>query len=377
LDSDSGTGASWADYNNDGFLDIYVSNWKYIKDNPNAKPQDNILYKNNGNETFTNVTREAGVIGIPDCPNYPSRKYINSNIKNSYQPIWFDYNNDGLQDLFVATDTWISPLYKNNGDGTFDDVTYETGLCVPGTGMGVAVSDFDTDGDFDLYVTNTGSNYFWRNNGDGTFTEIAQKLGVDDTGQGWGTALLDFDNDMDDDIFVVNGAHADTIFNMEDVDLRNIDELYENVGSNKFIKSGKISGLKGNCVKDSAAFADYNNDGYIDAYVTASSHNPGIYNSLYENKGKGLHSLRLKLVGTKSNRDAIGAVVKVTIENIVRKIPVVNGTSFRSQYSMPLIIGTGAHTQVDSLEILWPSGIVQKLQNIATDRMITVTEKAK
>ena len=134
--------------------------------------------------------------------------------------------------------------------------------------------------------------------------------------------------------------------------------------------------MKGNWIKDSL-IADYNNDGYIDAYVTANRHIPGVYNSLYENKGKGLHSLRLKLVGTKSNRDAIGAVVKVTIENFVRKIPVVNGTSFRSQYSMPLIIGTGSHKVIESLEISWPSGIVQRVKNIATDRMITVTENAE
>ena len=376
-DNDSGMGASWADYNNDGFLDLYVSNWLYDKDNPNSEAQNNILYKNNGNGTFTNVTNTAKVLGIPNCPNYPPESFVSSRLKNSYQPIWFDYNNDGLQDLFVATDSWVSPLYKNNGDGTFEDVTYDAGLCVPGTGMGVTVSDYDTDGDFDLYVTNTGSNYFWQNNGNGTFTEIAQKLGVDNKGQGWGTALLDFDNDMDDDIFVVNGAHADTIGNVSDVDLRNEDEIYEHVGKNRFIPSGKISGLKGNWIKDSAAFADYNNDGYIDAYVTANRHIPGVYNSLYENKGKGLHSLRLKLVGTKSNRDAIGAVVKVTIENFVRKIPVVNGTSFRSQYSMPLIIGTGSHKVIESLEISWPSGIVQRVKNIATDRMITVTENAE
>lgn len=378
LSSGQAQGAAWDDYDHDGYLDLYIANWLQSS-HPSlfqgSVAEKNMLWHNNGNGTFTNVTDRAGVSGFPDCPNYPPRKYIQSQSKNSFQPIWFDFNNDGYDDLFVATDTWISPLYRNNGDGTFTDVTYKAGLCTPGTGMGVAVTDLDHNGYQDLYVSNTGSNYLWMNQGNGTFKEEAASRGVANPGQGWGVIFADLDNDGDQDLYVANGTiNSDEAGSGNPgVDRRNLDAVYENSGG--YFRDVTVhAGVSGSWFKQAAAAADYNHDGKVDIYVAARAHPQGLQNSFYRNTSPSGHYLEVSLTGVQDNRDAIGATIEVTAGTLVQKTEVLNSSSFFSQHSLVQHFGLGSRTKVDTVTVVWPSGKVQQLSDVPADKMLSITE---
>ena len=336
-----GTGAAWADYDNDGDLDLYIINFE----------RRNILYRNNGDGTFTDVTEEAGV----------------GHNGMSLQPIWFDYNDDGLLDLFVATDFGISPLYRNNGDGTFTDVTEEAGLLKYGEGMGVDVGDFDNDGDLDIYVTNYDENYLWRNNGDGTFTDVAEELGVDDDNTGMGVHFFDFDNDGDLDLYITNGFMGESA--KKSFKQKNV--FYVNNGDGTFTELTEKAGLVNEAVGRGAAFGDYDNDGDVDIYVI-NVDSPSI---LYRNEvGNRSNWLIIRTVGTISNRDGIGAKVKVIAGNLIQIQTVISGSSYLCQNSLQLEFGLADHTMVDEIEIIWPSGIVQRLHDISANQIITIKE---
>jgi len=379
-DAYNSQGVAWGDFNNDGFLDLYVANFGTLV-NSSYKYEPNILYKNNGDGTFTNITQKAGVTGETRCPNLimklPTVESIDGKqYKPSYQPIWFDYNNDGLLDLFVATDSLVSPLYRNNGNDTFTDVTYEAGLCRYGTGMGVTVGDYDNDGNLDLYVTNTGNNYLWRNNGDGTFSEVAYKANVADIGQGWGTHFFDYDNDGDLDLYVANGAiDRDKWKTDAEIKRRSTDIFYENIGNGKFIPVTREVGIYDQTIKRGAAFGDFNNDGFIDIYVVTFSYTGKVMHHLYQNQGNKNHWITIQLVGTKSNRDGVGAKVKVTAGGKSQIQQVISGSSFLSQNSLWLTFGLGRSKNINTIEISWPSGIKQTLTNIKADQKIVVSEK--
>jgi len=198
VDTYEGRGVAWADYNGDGLLDLYVANHgrREKEDVEVHFFEPNILYRNNGDGTFTNVTQPAGVEGTARCsfvasPSEPQKEFkqddlrdwlpdfitVGGELKLAFQPLWFDYNNNGLADLLVTNENGVSPLYRNNGDGTFTDVTEAAGLCRWATAMGVTAGDYDNDGYFDLYITNVTSmvSFLWHNNGDGTFTEVSQE----------------------------------------------------------------------------------------------------------------------------------------------------------------------------------------------------------
>ncbi|MCH7883576.1 CRTAC1 family protein [Patescibacteria group bacterium] len=382
-----GHGVAWADYNNDGYLDIYVSNWYVAAQNANTADaaikayrfEPNILYRNNGDGTFTNITKEAGVIGNAQCDKLKeiadriTRKMMDVNLRFPYQPIWFDYNNDGRMDLFVATDNLVSPLYRNNGDGTFNDVTEEAGLCKLGTGMGVTVGDYDNNGYLDIYVTNHGKNYLWQNKGDGTFLEVAEKVGVADRGMGWGTAFFDYDNDGDLDLYVVNGTQNPAQFNKPGVKQNDLDELFQNNGDGTFTKITNEAGIYGNQPKAAAAFADYNNDGFIDIFVRGRRNNDE--GRLYQNKKNRNNWLTLQLIGTKSNRDGVGAriIIKSGATSQIREVT--SGDSYLAQNGLWQTFGLGSTSIVDTVEIIWPSGIKQKLHNIKVNQKMVITEK--
>lgn len=380
----SGTvGAAWADYDNDGYLDLYVASYGY-PDGPETAEytlDPNILYRSNGDSTFTDVTERAGVTGLTACGlppmRFPHVKKVEGGLKRSFQPVWFDYNNDGRIDLFIATDSAVSPLYKNNGDGTFSEVTKEAGLCRVATNMGVTVGDYDTDGDLDLYTTNSGANFFWNNNGDGTFSEVAAETKTSDfLSVGWGVGFFDYDNDGDIDLFVANSV-LDSKFSRKSPGFGKygIDKLYENTGVGTFAEMGRKQGIFGTDPKKAAAFGDYDANGFIDIVVMSSSFAAEDKGRLYENRGNGNHWITVRLVGTKSNRDGVGTIITVASGAVRQTRQVTSGESYISQNSPWQTFGLGARRSADAIEIHWPSGVVQRLANVPANQILTVLEE--
>jgi hypothetical protein len=381
-----GRGAAWADYDNDGYLDIYVANYGNNTDGSTYISEPNILYHNNGNGTFTNVTEKLGVTGYANCPGLTDRVSGSQKTiglyKQSFQPIWFDYNNDGLVDLYVSTDSDVSPLYRNNGNGTFTDVTASAGLCHVGSGMGVTVGDYDGSGNLSIYMTNTGPNFLWHNNGDGTFSFKARDLGLSDELQiGWGTNFFDYDNDGNLDLYVTNGD----VVNRTNLDSKShrlfqkvgkttIDRLFKNDGGGRFTEVGSQEGIYGDDAKEAAAFGDYDNDGFIDIFVATGFAKDKPLHRLYHNTPNGNHWLTVKLIGTKSNRDAVGAKLTLSSSGKKQVRQVISGSSYLAQNSLWQTFGLGKETKIDWLEIGWPSGIKQTLTDVKVDQKLVVTE---
>ena len=337
----TGHAAAFFDYDNDGYLDIYVT-----IDGP-----PNILYHNNGDGTFSNATSAAGVGATG----------------TSVGIAFGDYDNDGHLDIYVGNfwkDTDV--LYRNNGDGTFTDVTDEAGVTKKLSTGGVAFGDYDNDGHLDIYVGNgDGANVLYRNNGDGTFTDVTDEANVGHTGAADNVAFGDYDNDGYLDIYVVNG----TIYAREEVDV-----LYRNNGDGTFIDVTDEAGIGGEGPGIGVAFGDYNNDGFLDIYVSNGSMLKAA-NVLYRNNGNMNDWLHIKIVGTKSNKDGIGARVKV-VAGALSMIRQVGGDSAYSQNSLPVEFGLGRNTEADLVEIRWPSGIVDTFTNVRANQVIEVTEGA-
>ena len=385
-DDSHGTSAAWADFNNDGLLDVYVTNFgsfpgqEFSVNNPVYRHEPNILYQNNGDGTFTNVTKEAGVVGLLDCPVYRESPHgLALKVKVSFQPIWFDYNNDRFMDLLVISDTFMSPLYKNNGNGTFTEVTAQAGLCGPerDSNMGVAVGDYNNDGYLDIFVNDNGDDYLWQNKGNGTFKNIVKEAGVNEPGYGWGTEALDYDNDGLLDILVVNGHNRIPAKSYFIPNLKNNDqnELFKNNGNGKFSAVGLKEGLRGNDINFSAAVADYNNDGFPDIFIpTWGERHSSSGSALYKNRGNSNHWLTVHLVGSTSNRDGVGArlVLKAGGKHQTREV--VSGSSYVSQSTPWPTFGLGRYQTAESLEIIWPSGLTQTFKDIKTNQKIIIRE---
>ncbi len=384
-------GASWVDYNNDGLLDIYVSTWgagRFDLDH-NITFEPDILYRNNGDGTFTNVTKQAGLDGLVKCkviksysPFPKDKNWLITNVpptiwKPHWQPIWFDFNNDGAMDFYVGNDAGVGQLFRNDGQGNFTDVTDQAGLCQEGSGMGVSVGDYDNDGYMDLYVTHSQRNMLWHNNHDGTFTEVSEESGVANFGSlGWGTEFLDYDNDGNLDLYAVSGATGLTRV-MKYIS-NTSDKLYKGDGKGSFKDVSKNEGIFGNDPKTGAAIADINNDGFMDIFVTSDRTDPkrGGRSAarLYLNRSNGNHWIKIELVGTKSNRNAIGARIAVTANGKTQMRQIVAGSSFLSQSTLWPIFGLGKVDRIDKIEINWPSGQFQRLTNITADQKMTITE---
>lgn len=372
VDSLHGNSASWADYDNDGFLDLYVANYGlHIPIGVTNEP--NILYHNNGNGTFTNVTEELAVVGLPTCFTdnfFKSHSKANGD-KESYQPLWFDYNNDNKIDLFVTNDRGINVLYKNTGSG-FQDVTSQAGLCILGTGMGVTANDYDNNGWTDLYITNISYNYLYTNQ-KGKFSEHAYEVTQDVDAIGWGTHFFDYDNDNDIDIYATNG----TLEVHKEIDKRvtKQDSLFTNDGkgifSNVALQEGIINENSG---RRAAAFGDYNNDGFLDILLGGSQKDNSITSTIYKNKGNKNNWITIRLIGKQSNRDSIGAKIAVTAGGKKQTREVINSSSFRSQNSPWQTFGLGQTNKIDSLEIQWPSGTKKILKNVAVNKIIDISE---
>ena len=228
-DAGNSHGTAWADYDGDGDLDLYVNDFNGA----------NVLYQNDGDGTFTDVTSTAGV----------------GDTGEGYSTAWADYDGDGDLDLYVANNGGANTLYQNDGDGTFTDVTSVAGVGDTGEGQGTAWADYDGDGDLDLYVANTsgGANVLYRNNGDSTFTDMSNAAGVGDTGNGRNTAWADYDGDGDLDLYVTNYNSANA--------------LYQNDGNGTFTDVASTAGVANTGSDQGTAWVDYDGDGDLDLYV--------------------------------------------------------------------------------------------------------------
>lgn len=426
----AGVGGPWysmgvtvGDYNNDGYPDLFISNYGH-----------NVLYKNNGDGTFTDVTKRAKIGGGEN--NF------------SVGAVWLDYDNDGFLDLYVgnyltfdpnykyyyAPDGFPGPLaydaqpdvlYHNNGDGTFEEVTKKMGIIdVDGRAMGVGAIDYDDDGFVDIYVANDHSmNYLWHNNGEKSFTDMGTPSGTafgqsgesavsmsvdfsdylgnglmdmfisDDkycrlyenkgngifteqsypsgiampAGQfvGWSSSFFDYNNDGLVDIYKTNGA-LKHLYGQED-------QVFENLGNGKFkdVSWDLGSYFKKKLVGRGACFGDYDNDGDIDCYIV-NLNDRGAF--LRNNKGNQNNWITLNLIGTTSNRDGIGARVKVTSGGKVQTNQKKSTSGYLSQNDPRIHFGLAKNDMIERIEIKWPSGKLQVMENIKVNQILTVKE---
>ncbi|MFP4847132.1 FG-GAP-like repeat-containing protein [Winogradskyella sp. PE311] len=345
------TGATWFDFNNDGFLDIYINDW--------AGCGSNQLYQNNGNNSFTDVTASTGI--------------ESSNNIASYTALPYDFNADGFIDLLVSNDlNEPNNLYINNGGNSFSDQGLVYGLNTMGNDMGITIGDYNNNGDFDIFITAIDDNFFLENNGNNTFSEVADALNVGNTFWAWGTRFSDFDLDGDEDLFVSNGfsledRNAEPNFYFKNLTVQG-QEIFEDVSSEL--------GLNEQTISVEVVDFDYDNDGDIDLFVSNSD---GV-SFLYENKTlnfddvtPSLHWFKIQLEGTVSNRDAIGTTISLTTINGTLK-RYYSGVGFLSQSLQAIHFGLADATQISELEIQWPSGLIETFTNLNSDIIIKATE---
>ena len=381
------TSAGWFDYDKDGHLDLIVLN--YIQWSPknnlwcgerragyraychpdNYRGQRLRLYHNNRDGTFADVSEKSG-IGAPEA--------------KGMGVVLADLNNDGWPDIFVANDTWPNFLFINNKDGTFRDVSFSSGVAASEdgkyeAGMGTDAADVDGDGWLDLFVTHLDFEFsrLYRNNHDETFDDATYSSGIGNKAiflSGVSTKFLDYDNDGWTDIFQVNGAMLDNIhLYHSEVTYPEPKLMFRNLGQGKFDKVSELLGpdFMRSTVGRGSAVGDYDNDGDLDIAVS----NRGEYAQLLRNDGGNAHHwLEVLLVGTKSNRDGVGASLKLVAEGFTQCKQRQGGMSYMSAHDPRVHFGLGQRQSIESLEITWPSGIVDKLTNVPINQIITVKE---
>jgi hypothetical protein len=386
-----GTGCSFFDYDRDGHLDLFVTN--YIVFDPTTAPvpgsnpycvfmglsvncgprgstgEAPILYHNNGNGTFTDVSQKSGV--------------AKANKRYGLGVLTGDFDNDGWPDVYVANDTTPSALLHNNHDGTFKDIAMLAGAAMDDNGreqagMGVTAGDYDADGWLDIFKTNFSneSPNLYRNHGGSAFTDMtyAAGTGLHRLWVGWGCGFFDADNDGWPDIFYGNGhvypelarAHFDITYKQPRV-------LYRNLGNGHF---EDVSTLAGSAVTEPSlsrgiAFGDLDNDGDVDIVINNMNSAPSLLQCDRTNDN---HWITIRLIGTDSNRDGIGARLKCTAGSHSQIDEVRSGGSYLSQNDLRVHFGLGSATWVDTLKIFWPSGKADVLRKVAADRIIAVHE---
>jgi enediyne biosynthesis protein E4 len=379
-------GALWFDYDKDGRLDLFVAN--YVEWSPETdrfcaldgrnksyctpeayKGQSPTLYRNKGNGTFENVTRKAGL-------------YDTSNKMLGVALI--DYDSDGHLDLFGANDTQPNRLYRNKGDGTFTDVALAAGVAfndagVARAGMGVDAADYDGSGRPSLVIGNFSNEMMalYSNEGTGLFIDEAPRSTIGKASQLTLTfACFFFDVDLDGllDILAVNGHVADDIHKVQQqVTYAQAPHLFRNRGAGKYdVMSSSVGpAFRQPIVGRGAAYGDYDNDGDLDLVITTNN-GPA---RLLRNDGVSNRAIRVKAIGTSSNRDAIGARVRLTVDGAEPRWSMVKtGSSYLSQSEMPLTFGLGQAAKVTGIEITWPSGTTEKIPGAPAGTMITVQE---
>ena len=434
-----GLGCVWGDYDNDGFPDLYVTQYGR-----------NVLYHNNGNGTFTDVTEKAGVAGLefgtlfhsgatffdydrdgrldlyvggyvllePNGPRYcnisgartscPPSVYKGtadvlyhnngdgtfSNVTKTakiYEPQGknlavgaADYDNDGWPDLFVANDGLNAYLYHNQRNGTFDEVGVITGMALTARGnvmaaMCISLGDYDNDGWLDLFITDfqKNSDHLWHNDGRGSFDEFSDQAGITVPTRdvlSFGGGFFDYDNDGWLDLFIANGhVYPEVEQVLPDVHFKQINSLFHNEGNGKFVEATKVagSGFQTPYVGRGVAFADFDNDGFMDV-VVANNGDPPLL--LHNSGGNGGHFLNFKLVGMKSNRDAMGARVRVQAGGLSQIREVAGGGSYLSQSDLRAHFGLGKSNRAETVVIAWPSGQKQAFHDVAADKFYLIEE---
>jgi enediyne biosynthesis protein E4 len=381
------TSAAWVDYDKDGRLDLVVAN--YVTWSPEAdlyctmdgksksyctpesyKGASIRLWHNNGDGTFSDVTKQAGLYE-------PTSKTLGIAI--------LDFDNDGWPDILISNDTQPNKLYRNNGNGTFTEKAVVAGVAfsedgVARAGMGVDTADYDRSGNTSLMITNFSNQMIslYHNEGRGLFVDEAPRSEVGRASLltlGFGCFFFDYDLDGWPDILVVNG-HIDPDIQKVQANVRYAEppHLFRNLGKGKFAEVTKTAGAAFATprVGRSVAYADVYNNGRLDILMSTN----GGPVSLFKNEpvGAANHSLRVKLVGTKSNRDGIGAVVRVTTAEGTQTPMLRSGSSYLSASELVLTFGVGQQSKVDAVEIRWPSGQVDRLSGVNAGQTVTVTE---
>jgi len=382
--SDTGAGVAWGDYDSDGFLDLYVKLPDY--------DVDNVLFRNNGNGTFSDVTGSSGT-GVLD-------KVMKANAQGS--PNWTDFDQDGRLDLLVTNEGEQNLAFLNNGDGTFTDITRNRkppralALLNPGNANGACIGDIDNDGDMDIFLpTADQANRLvisqFADKGDVRFRDITSTSGIGDMGGARGCAMADFDNDGLLDIYVNNGGESNVLIN--DVIRMPVfvqfyiawepayNKLYRNNGDNTFTDVTDGSGAEGFGIGSGVGAADVNDDGYPDLFVTnrtyySMGNRVGIeqQNQLLMNSGGDNRWARVALVGTKSNRSGYGARVKLVSGDLVQYREHTSAHGYNSANDPRLLFGLGQKNSIDYIEVTWPSGIVQKVDGVKPGTTVTIVE---
>jgi uncharacterized membrane protein YraQ (UPF0718 family) len=374
--------ASFADFDNDGDLDLFVSNYGSIQDvdgqSIKGHSQKDNLYRNDG-DSFTEIGNAAGVAGTTVKTN----KLLEITLETkegdrgfSFQPVWFDFNNDNLIDLFVTSDFGTSQLYQNLGNGRFKNVTKEKGLEKFGTAMGVEVLDFNQDGRFDLFVTTGEHNQLWINQGKGKFkdTSLIHRIG-DGQRFGWGVAAIDFENSGKHALMIANGVtmHYQNVSKKLDAmsKVLNMNSFLVPNEANAFQPFNKKFRLYSEKPSRGLAIGDINNDGYLDIALSNRDREDNLI--LYQNSGKENASITFKLEGSRDvNRMAIGTKISLYIDGKEQHKLITAGSSYLSQHSQYLTFGVGKHKTIDKVIILWPNGKKQIMKNIPVTKEIKI-----
>jgi hypothetical protein len=385
------TGCAFGDYDRDGYVDLYVANYLTFDEatvpkrgtsplcqfmgidvmcGPLGLPgEPDTLYHNNGDGTFTDVTQRAGI----HDPGY-----------YGFGVIFSDLDGDGWPDIYVANDSTPNLLFHNNRNGTFSETALFAGVALSGegraqAGMGVDAGDYNASGFFSIFVTNFShdNNTLYQNNGDGTFTDATFPAGLGESSLpylGWGTGFVDLDNDGLLDIFVANGHVYPEIdrFNLGTKFLQR-KQVYQNLGNGTFREiTGEVGGdLLVEKSSRGVAFGDYDNDGRIDILIVNLNDLPTLLRNYGGNTN---HWITLKLTGTRSNRDAIGARVALEAGGRRQIGEVRSGGSYLSQSDSRLHFGLGDATSVAHLEVRWPSGLTETLENLQADQFYLLRE---
>ena len=295
-----------------------------------------------------------------------------------------DYDNDGWPDLFVANDGLNAYLYHNQRNGTFDEVGVITGMALTARGnvmaaMCISLGDYDNDGWLDLFITDfqRNSDHLWHNNGRGSFDEVSDQAGITVPTRdvlSFGGGFFDYDNDGWLDLFIANGhVYPEVEQVLPDVHFKQINSLFHNEGNGKFVETTKLagSGFQTPYVGRGVAFADFDNDGFMDVVVANNGDLPLL---LHNSGGNGNHFLNIKLVGHKSNRDAMGARIRVFAGGLSQIHEVAGGGSYLSQSDLRAHFGLGKATRVESIEVSWPSGQKQTFRDLDVDKFYTIEE---
>src|SRR5580704_13878737 len=389
-----GAGCTFLDYDRDGSLDLFVCNyvkfdleqaaassraascqWKGIPVmcGPRGLIGDtNLLYHNNGDGSFTDVSEKAGILK-------PGARF-------SITAVSYDFDNDGWPDIYVAVDSEPSMLFHNNHDGTFTDIGVTAGCAYSEAGheqagMGVAVGDYDCDGWLDIFKTNFADDTcnLYHNNGDGTFTDVtfASGIGINNRYVAWGCAFADYDNDGWADIIQVNGhVYPEIEGHGIGQDFKNPRLVYKTTGQGRFkdVSSAMGPGINERFSSRGAAFGDYDNDGDLDALVLNMSEMPSL---LRNDGGNKQNWIKIKLIGTKCNRTAIGARVRAVVGNHAQIDEVRSGSSVMSQNDLRLHFGLGKAQTVDLIEIKWPTTQkIERFTQVKANQILTIREGA-